>query len=405
MNARTSRVSHRAAKVVGIVSGSIATAAGVLLVVVLGAGGIFAPADYLEPWAEDYAEKLDDPRMRLVAHAILAPSSHNEQPWTVTLDEADENVMYVYADPSRLTPEVDPLARQTMISQGTFLEYLRVAGAKVGTGVSIELFPEGEYDEGDLSESMSRLPVAKVALTSGTATADVDYASMFRSDTNRSPYAATEVTVAQADELAGLATSGSSVALYREPDDVAAIGDATVRGSIIESQNSAVAAESADVFRSNEYSKNEARSGFAVEGQGTTGFMKYLLQGLATLLPATNSPAVSAQRDVALATDGAAHTPAYAGVDTAGNSRTEQVDAGMLYAKLSLRARSLGLVVQPVSQVLEEYSSMEKERAAIHEAYAPGGSTIQMLVRVGTATVEYPPTMRRDADDFVAGQE
>jgi hypothetical protein len=33
--------------------------------------------------------------------------------------------------------------------------------------------------------------------------------------------------------------------------------------------------------------------------------------------------------------------------------------------------------------------------------YAPGGQTIQMLVRMGTATTQYPVTMRRDANALV----
>lgn len=39
--------------------------------------------------------------------------------------------------------------------------------------------------------------------------------------------------------------------------------------------------------------------------------------------------------------------------------------------------------------------------AAIHAKYAPDGKTIQMLVRMGTATVEYPVSMRRDAEALV----
>lgn len=73
----------------------------------------------------------------------------------------------------------------------------------------------------------------------------------------------------------------------------------------------------------------------------------------------------------------------------------------MLFAQFSLRARTLGLVMQPLSQVLQEYPSMSTPYTAIHSQFAPKGETVQMLVRVGTAPTEYPPTMRRHADSLV----
>ncbi|MES2170591.1 MAG: hypothetical protein V4479_07695 [Actinomycetota bacterium] len=176
---------------------------------------------------------------------------------------------------------------------------------------------------------------------------------------------------------------------------------AAKKGTLIETRYAAATAESDKVFHSTEQSKNQARSGFAVEGQGTSGFMKYFLQGLITIDPAVNDDAAGAKNAIALTDAGVAHTAAYALISTPGNSRTEQVQAGMLYARFCLHARTLGLVMQPLSQVLQEYPTMAEPYAAIHAEYAPKGQTIQMLVRVGTPTVDYPVTMRRDARSLV----
>lgn len=129
--------------------------------------------------------------------------------------------------------------------------------------------------------------------------------------------------------------------------------------------------------------------------------MKYLLQGLITIVPSLNDDAASATNAIALTDSAVAHTPAYALVSSATNTRTDQVEAGMLFAAVSLRARSLGLVMQPLSQVIEEYPSMAKPYADVHRLYAPEGQTIQMIVRVGVATTDYPVTMRRDAEDLL----
>jgi hypothetical protein len=92
------------ATTVGVVAGVLVLALGGLLAV----GGIFVPATYLQPWSVTYYQQFSDPRMQVVAHAVLAPSGHNMQPWTVRLDSTDPNVLYLYTDPTRLTPAVDP---------------------------------------------------------------------------------------------------------------------------------------------------------------------------------------------------------------------------------------------------------------------------------------------------------
>jgi len=393
---------RKSTRVVVLAIGSVVGVIAALLVVVLAVGGIFTPAHYLEPWKSEYARQFTDPRMRLVARALLAPSSHNMQPWEVSLDATDDDALYLYADASRLTPAVDPLSRQTMVSQGTFLEYLRVAGLGLGYSTAVELFPDGGFAESSLGESMRTLPVARITL-SKIATADErDIDSLFLSDTNRSPYADTPLTAGQTAELTALAAgSGASLQFYDDSTSRDTLGEFGIEGTLIETKYAASTAESDRLFFSTEAKKNVARSGFAVEGQGTSGFMKYLLQGLITLIPSINDDAAGATRNIASTADAVAHTPAYAMISTAGNSRTEQVEAGILYARFSLRARSLGLVMQPLSQVLQEYPSMRTPYAAIHEEFATKGETIQMMVRVGTATTDYPPTMRRDAASLV----
>ena len=57
--------------------------------------------------------------------------------------------------------------------------------------------------------------------------------------------------------------------------------------------------------------------------------------------------------------------------------------------------------MQPLSQVLQEYPTMAAPYGAIHAEYAPQGQTLQMLVRMGIATSQYPVTMRRDANALV----
>ena len=145
----------------------ILSVSGILLVAIIGvfmASGVFSKPQYLEPWNKSYSDKFDNPRIKLAAHGMLAANGHNMQPWKIQLD-SDKNVFYLFADSERLVEEVDPFARQTMVTQGTFLEYVRVAGEQMGYKTDITLFPHGEYDEQNIAESMKNKPVAKIAMT------------------------------------------------------------------------------------------------------------------------------------------------------------------------------------------------------------------------------------------------
>lgn len=396
---RAHPVRHRLVLVGVSVVTTVAIVFGGLLVL----GGVLVPATYLEPWSRSYASRFDDPRLQVVAQAVLAPSGHNMQPWTVRLDRTDPAVLTLFADPTRLTPAVDPEARQTMVSQGAFLAYLGVAADHLGLAADTVLFPEGTYDESDLAGSMATVPVARVTLHRDADASTNLWPSLFVSDTNRAPYASTAVTSEQAEQVTDLGHgTGVVVSVLDRPDDLAALGDLAIAGTRIETEDAAATAESDRVFSGTEGEKNRTRSGFAVEGQGTTGVMTYLVQGALRVVPALNDDAAAAVNAVALTDAAVVATPAWALVSTATNTRTDQVRAGVVYADLSLTARRDGLVVQPLSQVLQEYPAMAGPYADVHRRYAPHGQTIQMLVRLGTPTTEYPVTMRRDPLSLVA---
>src|SRR5512145_100446 len=92
---------------------------------------------YLEPWMDNYAKSFDDPRMVLAAHGILAPNSHNMQPWKIKL--SGENEFLLYVDKDKLTLSIDPDSRQIFISHGTFLSFVMNAGKNLGYKTTISI--------------------------------------------------------------------------------------------------------------------------------------------------------------------------------------------------------------------------------------------------------------------------
>lgn len=74
----------------------------------------------------------------LVRYAILAPSSHNSQPWLFRLHKDRVDLV---ADRRRALPEVDPLDRELIISCGAALALLQVAASGLGYNPSVRRFP------------------------------------------------------------------------------------------------------------------------------------------------------------------------------------------------------------------------------------------------------------------------
>jgi hypothetical protein len=89
----------------------------------------------------------------LLRYAILAPSSHNTQPWKFALGEEE---IGIYADRGRWLRVADPDRRELYISLGCALENLLIAVEHFGYGHEAVLFPEGP--DSDLAASVKLLP-------------------------------------------------------------------------------------------------------------------------------------------------------------------------------------------------------------------------------------------------------
>ncbi|MDH7497218.1 MAG: hypothetical protein QHH05_02045 [Syntrophomonadaceae bacterium] len=374
------------------------------VVLLLLAGGWPARRRYLAPWDPRYASRFSDPRTRVVAHAMLAPNSHNMQAWTVRLDPQDRATFWLHADPRRLTPLVDPYARQTTLSQGTFLEFAAVAARHLGYRASIALFPLGEYDASGHPADMKEKPVARVTLEESGESGHPLYRHLFAPHTWRVPYLREQLTHAQLQELLALnAEDELQLVLYHDPSEVQRLGALALAAAQVEGDLARITEDNQRLFRANERQKNAYRYGFSLEGQGMSGLPMYLLQGLMTVLPALNSAAAARRSFLQLTREAIAHTPMYGLIRSRGNSRTLQVKAGVLYARAQLHLAGMGFALHPLSQALQEYPEMSDLYRAIHQEFAGPGETIQMLFRVGRPLRPVPRSMRRDAMCIVVG--
>ena len=331
-----------------------------------------------------------DPRRWLLAHAILAPHSHNLQSWLVDLRQPER--ITLYCDRSRLLPETDPFSRQMMI-QGTFLELLDLAARQLGLRADIQLFPQGEFGPVQIDQR----PTALIKLLpDASIRPDPLFQQVFKRRTNREAYEAREPA---ADALAAIAASavapntvtgfvGSAQATQRDQHRQIAM-DAWR----IEMETPRTVLESFHYLRIGPSEINAHRDGIAIN-QPFVRAVTALGLFDRSKAPDPGDSSIAAQIkdfNAKLAT-----TPAFFWLTTQGNNRSTQVLAGRAYARAQLAATAHGLSMHPLQQALQEYPEQAQPYAAIHQLLdAPVAThTVQMWARLGYAPPVGPAPRR-----------
>ncbi len=351
---------------------------------ILGGGSILAavglgyeitrsPSAALAPWT--LAGQYEDPRMRALSFAVLAPNPHNRQPWLVDLNREGEVTLYV--DQGRLLPHTDPFSRQICVGLGCFLELMTLAAAEQGYGVDLDLFPDGE-DATALDQR--RVAVARFQPGQGVAEPAL-FGQVLARRSLKEPY---DLNQPVADDtlaaLEAVVTRGSAVASTNAPEAVADLREKTAEAFAIEFDTARTYKESVDLFRIGRRAVDAQPDGLDFSGPM---FESLRLAGLFSKEAAMDKTGYSFRSARQMVQDTARTGMAYTWVTTTDNSRAAQIAAGRDWVRLNLAATAMGLGVQPMSQGLQEFPEMAEIYADLHARLAPEGGTVQMLGRLG----------------------
>ncbi|MBI1237534.1 MAG: twin-arginine translocation pathway signal protein [Alphaproteobacteria bacterium] len=336
------------------------------------------PVSARAPWRN--AGQYPDPMRRALSWAILAPNPHNRQPWIVDLISETEAVLY--CDPDRRLPATDPYDRQITIGLGCFLELFRQAAAEDGLNAGIEPFPDGGNET-----HLDARPVARLQLTEG-AMPDPLFAFALDRHTNRNPYDTDRPVPQAALDTMTVASGGQLTCGYSaggtQRDRLRSLCWAA---SEIEQTTARTWQESLDLMRIGKREINANPDGIAIPGAS----MEILNgAGLFTRTTLGEPGSIAYQQSLDMQRGWAETAMAFFWMSTEGNSRLNQLVAGRGFLRAALAATQDGLVLQPMSQSLQEYPEMAALYEEVHRALAPEGHTLQMLVRLGYARAVAP---------------
>ena len=340
----------------------------------------------LAPWsltAEAMPES--DPHARLqylLRYAILAPSTHNSQPWRFAV-AGDE--IHLYVDRTRRLKVADADEREMYVSIGCALENLLVAAEHFGYQHAVTLIPDVAH----------RDLVASVRLTSGGTPASYR-AGLFNSIAERfSNHAAYSGSPIDSNTLTLLQN------VCVEPDlKLMLITDDATRQAIDGLIARADAVQFADpAFRE--------ELGYWI-GQGAFG-NSWLMSKLEQMAVVTlNLGDRTARQD----SQALLSAPVFGVITSQADDRPSQIRAGQVYERMHLLATRLRLSVQPMNQLLQQryFKSALSDTLFAERLKVPFISShqpvvmnpaLQMTFRLGYSKAKAVHTPRRALKDVL----
>jgi nitroreductase len=335
----------------------------------------------LAPWdiaAEDFTHSGSnhDKWRFLLRYAVLAPSSHNTQPW---LFHIQGNAVELYADRTRACRVADPDDRELIISCGCALFHLRSAMAHFGYLGKVDVLPDS--NDPDL--------LARVAMCVEEEKSREDsilFYAITKRRTNRQPFRSDPVSStvlnhlrqAAADEFAYFHVIADDKSRYL-------LADLTAEGDRRQWSNKRFRLELAAWVHPN---RSTARDGIPGYAQGVDDLMSYA----GPLVVRTfNMGEGQAAKDRELATG----SPTLAVLGTDDDTPRDWVHAGQALARVLLQARVEDVWASFLNQTIEVPDLRKRLRSELGIKGFP-----QACLRLGYGE-DIKPTPRRAVQEVL----
>lgn len=341
-----------------------------------------AQAGVINPWtlsAEEYPAHaaVEEQLWFLLHYAILAPSTHNSQPWLFRIRDQE---IEIRADWSRALPVADSDGRELVASCGAALLHLRLALHYFGHDAAVETYPDPAQPE----------LLARVRMGPRIET-DAEEILLFQAiqqrHTNRQPYEPAPLPTGLPEALIESARSEGAWLHFVEDDTARhSLADLVAEADRVQWTNREFRRELAAWLRPNDAPGHDGIPGFA-EGLGD------LASHAGPFVIRTfdlGKGQAAKDREIAL------HSPVLAVLGTDGDTPMDWLAAGQALARVLLRARSDGVSASFLNQPIE----VESLREQLATLTGRPGSSPQVVLRMGVATPGRP-TPRRPVRDVL----
>ncbi|WP_128478848.1 Acg family FMN-binding oxidoreductase [Halorussus pelagicus] len=321
-----------------------------------------------------------DARARfLVRYAVLAPSSHNTQPWLFTVGDGK---IRLFADLDRWLTVADHDKRELYLSLGTALENLLVAAEYFGLGHDVTYLPGSDSAHAATVRLSDSSPVGGESdgvsdeRTGKTRDEARLFAAIPNRRTSRGRFRDGPIPTADLRTLYRHCVEDDvSLQLVADRETLASIADLTARAN-------------RRLYADYAYRRELARW----VGRGAFGDSWPAAKAGKVAVSYLNLGRQRARKDAQAVRKG----PVVAVLRTDADDRRCQIRAGRVYERLNLLATALGIGTQPVSAPLE----VESLRRELTDLLGRPDRPVQQVFRLGYPQREDPPrpSPRRPAE-------
>lgn len=326
------------------------------------------------PFAGSQADLL----ARAVGFAVLAPSSHNTQPW---LFDLRWNGLEIILDRSRVLPVADPGAREMVMSCGAALQNIRVALRYLGFAAKVKILPH---------ESVPDV-LARVELGGRRVRSKLNellFAAIPGRHTSRAPYASTPVS---ARLVAAMRTAaeleGASLHQTTDAELRPIVADFIARGDRQQWVDRKFRQEHAAWLRPNTGPHRDGLPGYLF---GMSNIVARIAPAVMRRMPLGR---IQANHHRALALE----APLLVTLTTPGDTPRDWMAAGQALQLVLLVAAAHGISASFLNQPLQLPALRARFRARLGLSGFP-----QVILRMGFAPPSLP-TLRRDVAAVLGG--
>ncbi len=308
----------------------------------------------------------------LVKFAVLAPSSHNSQPWQFKLIQ---NKIFLKGDPSRELSKSDQRKRQEFISIGAALENLLIAADYFGYKTAVE------YLQNDIFETTIEVTFEKIT----EAKEDVNHLihTILRRTTNRNNYDnKKDVDKMIISKIQNIPKFFSNISF-----DI--INDSQKKSLLTET----IVLATKEAMRGRDFrrelakyilpTKTHSSVGMPGDTIGVPFFFSYLLPLLIRISPPPEKQSRELHSQLLL------HTPFFGILSSTGDTTADWIDTGRTFGYITLTAEKHGLATHPLAAVIEMNDYRKILMKEVTKNFLP-----QFFFRLGYPTKNSPHSPR-----------
>ena len=324
----------------------------------------------------------------LLRYAILAPSSHNSQPWKFQVRDSE---IYIFVDKDRWLKVADADQRELHISVGCALENLLIAAEHFGYTHKEDYFPKGEVSL-----------VATVKLTAQGKIEKPRNPALFeqipKRYTNHNIYDTKRISNEEMAQLHACVSEEGFWIFSTNEGPYILFSEEELRRRI----DALISRADAIQLTDKAYTKE---LGFWI-GKGVFG-TPWLMAKIAQLaLTYLNISKGQTKKDSEMILS----APALVALASAADDRKSQVMAGQIFERIALTATSLGMALHPMSQILEvpeikvelkELLEVPEVKAEVAKLSPEEGVFPMQTFRLGYAEPEKEHTPRRSLKEVL----